>query len=110
MVSILDRVKCDALFLRREERRLSSEETWALVRAMETRVEEVSLGNMEKTLLDVTALIQYSGRGRCRRLYISEHSDDEEKYGEELKNWASDRQWTMREVNYCSSLILERRD
>ena len=97
MVSILDSVKCKVLSLHREERRLNNLETSALVRAMETRVEQLVLGGPEQTLLDVTALIQYSGQGRCQLIdmILIEKSYDEENYEEDMKNWAKDKQWSI---------------
>ena len=99
MVSIMDSVKCEVLSLQRQ--RLDNEETSALVRAMEARVEEVVLGGRKQTLLDVTALIQYSGQGRCKEIGIMEKSDDEEKY-EEMKNWAEDKQWSITSLSNSS--------
>ena len=106
MVSILNCVKSKFLSLHREKR-LDNEETSALVRAMETRVEQVVLGGSEKTLLDVTALIQYSGQGRCQLIDMIEDSDDEEKYEDEMKNWAEDKQWSI--TNHSNSSLLLRK-
>ena len=108
MVSIMDSVKCEVLSLQRQ--RLDNEETSALVRAMETRVEEVVLGGREQTL-DVTALIQYSGQGRCQLIdmILIEKSYDEEKYEEDMKNWAKDKQWSITSRGNLSLLLKKRR-
>ena len=63
LVSILDSVKCEWLFISSQS--LSSEETRALVRAMESGVEEVELGYRGDVSLDITALTQYRGKGEC---------------------------------------------
>ena len=63
---ILDNVKCRWLVISCQT--LSSEDTQALVRAMETHVETVKLGGRGEVSLDITALTQYSGRGRCEEL------------------------------------------
>ena len=93
MVSLLDSVQCQVLCLHREEK-LDSEETSALVRAMENQVEKVVLGHEKMTMLDVKALTQYSGRGQCSVLHMVECDADKEKYAEEMKNWARDKNWS----------------
>ena len=65
-VNILDNVKCQSLSINNQT--LSSEETRALVRAMESRVEGLWLGGGGEVSLDITALTQYSGQGKCRWL------------------------------------------
>ena len=42
---------------------LSTEETWAMVRAMESNVEVLALGLEGYIKLDITVLSQYSGQG-----------------------------------------------
>ena len=66
IISTLARLKCE--MLRISSQTLSSEETRALVRAMETGVENVELGFSGEVSLDITALTQYSGQGKCRWL------------------------------------------
>ena len=64
LVTILDSLQCQEIRLGCE--RLGREETQALVRAMESRVEKVFLYN--EIELDMEALSEYSGQGRCRVL------------------------------------------
>ena len=64
LVTILDSLQCQEIRLGCE--RLGREETQALVRAMESRVEKVFLYN--EIELDMEALAEYSGQGRCRVL------------------------------------------
>ena len=61
IISFLGSLKCEQLIISRLS--LSSEEIQELVRAMETRVERVKVRVVS---LDITALTQYSGQGRCR--------------------------------------------
>ena len=88
LTSILDSARCE--FLNIGSQTLSSEETRALVRAMESRVEEVMLGVVGEVHLDITALTQYSGRGKCGwKMWCYEET--EEKYKKELRSWRE--QW-----------------
>ena len=64
LISFLDNVKCEELTISGQT--LSIGETWALVQAMESGVERVVLGG--EVSLDITALTQYSGQGKCRRV------------------------------------------
>ena len=71
VIIILDSVNCETLSISRQS--LSSEETLALVQAMESRVERVNLGVWQNDLpsqlcLDIRALNQYSGQGRCHKV------------------------------------------
>ena len=72
LVSILASLKCPWLGISNQT--LSSEETRALVWAMESGVEDVKLGNMGEVSLDITALTQYSGQGKCRSLTFYHNS------------------------------------
>ena len=64
---------------------LSSEETQALVRAMESNIETVVLGFEDEVSLDITALTQYSGKGKCQIVYWGNIFFD--KYEAELRSW-----------------------
>ena len=66
IISILDSVKSQGLFI--SSKSLSCEETQALVRAMESSVEELGLGTWGEVSLDTRALTQYSGQGKCKRV------------------------------------------
>ena len=68
IISILDSVKSEKLHI--DNQSLSSEETRALVRAMESGVMEVKLGFSEEVSLDMTALTQYNGQGKCVRVQL----------------------------------------
>ena len=63
IISTLARLKCEEL--RISSQTLSSEETRALVRAMDTGVERLVLGTRGDVSLDITAFTQYSGQGKC---------------------------------------------
>ena len=65
MISILANVKSEQLVI--NDQSLGSEETEALVQAMDTRVMEVTLA--AGVTLDMEALTQYSGQGVCRQCW-----------------------------------------
>ena len=89
IISLLNSVKCERLYISNHS--LSSEETMALVRAMESRVETVMLGLIMGDLsLDIRALTQYSGQGKCQ--WVSCHYETANKYREEVRAWAN---WTV---------------
>ena len=98
LVAILDSVECEVLQITRQN--LSTEETQALVRAMETRVEETWLGFGSKVSLDIEALTQYNGQGKCRSITIASSSlslGTEEKY----ENWLQlDSKWCLNKNLY----------
>ena len=81
---LLDNTKCWCLMINQT---LGSEGTQALVRAMESNVENVSLGlNMR---LDIAALTQYSGKGKCWMVTSRHINDglDESRFMMEMWNW-----------------------
>ena len=84
----MDILKCDVVGVFGQS--LGTEETRALVRAMETRVRMVTLGGC--VTLDTEALLQYSGQGRCGKLAWSYQTEAEK----ELRSWAFRRKWTVR--------------
>ena len=94
LVSILDNIQCPITLCLHREEKLDTEETSALVRAMESHVEKVLLGHDKRTELDIKTLTQYSGRGQCNVLHIVENDDGKEEYAEEMKNWARDKNWS----------------
>ena len=88
MVTILDSVKCGDLDIHVDDQNLNSEETRALVRALETRVQELYLfysTSLEMGLL-IKTLVDYSGDGMCQIISCSGNIPD--KYREELRSWA----------------------
>ena len=69
------------------------------MRAMETHLVEVWIDDVwggvrnEEMTLDITALTQYSGQGRCN--YI-EYRDDNATYREGLRTWAKSKNWNTK--------------
>ena len=59
--SVLDKIECERLAIRQP---LSSKETQALLRAMETRLTAVSLYD-EDEAFDIETLTTYDGKGKC---------------------------------------------
>ena len=88
LIKILDSVKSKDLGIYRQS--LGSEETQALVRAMESRVEYVRL--FGEVTLDIRVLMEYSGQGKCRMMKFPS-SDTAGRYREHLKTWAKNRNW-----------------
>ena len=95
LVNILDSVKSEVLSISRQS--LGSEETQALVRAMESGVEEVGLN--EGVTLDISDLIEYSGQGKCRKWGFYKSN----KYSDQLRTWATSRNWEATNVRCISS-------
>jgi len=89
LITILDSVKSKGLDI--SCHRLGREETQALVRAMESRVRELVLYG--KVTLDIRSLMEYSGRGKCRRMEC--HYDTAARYSDKLATWARSRNWTV---------------
>ena len=83
LIHIMDSLRCVALEI--SSQIVSSEETWALVRAMETGVEEVMLGFSGEVSLDIRALTQYSRQGECSQVMFCYKTAD--KYREEVTSW-----------------------
>ena len=86
LVTILDNVKSDRLGIYGLS--LGSEETQALVRAMESRLERVHLGIWGSATLNTAALTTYSGKGKCIE-WSCFHSW--ERYGRKLGTWGEKR-------------------
>ena len=108
IISLLDSLKCEEFCISRQT--LSSEETRALVRAMESRVKVVALGNSwGEVSLDIRALTQYSGQGKCGQVRC--HGDTARRYWEELRSWARMIHWivTVDSALTTSSIIIERK-
>ena len=91
IISILDNVKCQCLIITRQT--LNSEETRALVRAMESGVEKVQLGGKGEVSLDITTLTQYSGAGRCGEVMC--YDDTARSYRKEVETWAMRINWDI---------------
>ena len=71
LISLMDSLKCSSLYFRSQI--IGREETQALVRAMESRVEEVRRASCgARMTLDIMELLKYSGQGRCRYFECNE--------------------------------------
>ena len=92
LITILDSVKSKCLSVWSQS--LDSEETRALVRAMESRVEEVGL--YEEVTLDIKAMTEYSGQGKCWVVVMFDH-DTKSRYEEDLRTLAQNRNWQVNE-------------
>ena len=94
VVKILQNVRCKNLETRTQ--RLNSDETKALVQAMETGVEFVLLrcqeGDGEYYPLDIEALTQYSGQGKCSLFVMFLCLAN---YREKLTAWAQSHDWRV---------------
>ena len=95
LISILDNVKCRVICIASQS--LGTKETQSLVRAMESNVMTVLLGDRGEVSLDITALTQYSGQGRCGRVLWT---DTARRYREEVNTWAQRINWTLNNVIY----------
>ena len=96
LVKIIDSVKCERLVIVNQN--LDREATEALVRAMDTRIEDADLKHRlweddTKWNLDMEALTKYNGRGRCKSIILLARKAD--KYRQWLQDWAQDRDWSV---------------
>ena len=100
LVTILDSVKSYGLGIYGQS--LDSEETQALVRAMESRVKRVYLGIWGRATLNTSALTMYSGQGMCME-WVCYHSW--ERYGKKLGVWGQkkSKDWKM---SYCKEYCI----
>ena len=89
LVRVLDSINCKWLNISRQT--LSSEATQALVRAMQSHVESVYLG--EEGEVDIT-MTQYSGHGKCKG--VTCYGETADRYREEVKTWAQMMNWYWR--------------
>ena len=92
---------------------MNNEETRALVRALETRVEELHLDAEDRCYmgLDIKTLAEYSGYGMCREIICSRYRGNivVNDYKRELRSWARSKQkWTSPTDEYCNSFKIER--
>ena len=96
LVTILDNVKNWGQELVISKQSLGSEETQALVRAMESHVVKVWL--YDKVTLDMRILMQYNGQGKCREMGI--YYDTANRYMEQLMTWTINRNWEVNIDDY----------
>ena len=91
LVTVLKSGKSRSLDIKYQ--RLGRDETQALVRALETSVENLYL---EDVTLNIKALTKYSGQGRCR--LVSCVNSDTVKHRKKLKTWAERKHWEFCEA------------
>ena len=96
LVNILDSVKSLPWGLVIANQSLGSEETQALVRVMESGVTGVELS--DKMTLDIRDLLEYSGQGKC--IWLECKGDTEDRYREQLRTWATRRNWQWEDDQY----------
>ena len=86
---ILDSLQCKTLEI--DSQSLNTEETQALVRAMESRVEELELD--DGLALEIRDMMEYSGQGKCWEVWCDRDAAD--RYKEQLRSWATSRNWRV---------------
>ena len=89
-----------------DDQSLGSEETQALVRAMESRVEEVHL--CAELTLDIKILLEYNGQGKCMEVRCQTEFKD--RYREQLRTWDLDlgRNWESYDIYKSYWFCIER--
>ena len=97
-MSLLNSVKSQELIISKQS--LGSEETRALVRAMESRVEKVYL----YINIDTNVLLEYSGQGKCKDLWCDKAIVNDDML-RELRTWATTRNWLMTQDAYNIFLL-----
>ena len=92
LLKLLESVRSSRLNIYRQS--LDTEETKTLVKALETYLEFFwwEYGEQEGTL-DIAAMTQYSGLGKCSHMVFSKGA----KYKEKFRTWAEGRDWEMLE-------------
>ncbi len=102
--TILNSVRCERLYITRQS--LGSEETQALVRAMESRVSELELnGGCSTMTLDINTLTSYNGLGKCTKVKC--YNNTAHKYRKELRTWARSRNWRVTSDTYDSIYLCD---
>ena len=117
LVSLMTSLKCEQLVINNQS--LGKEETRALVQAMESGVENVVLGG--EVTLDMEALTDYSGQGRCCMIMCIANNPDNndasdrnvndapDRNIDELMTWARSRNWRIAQHEYNGFVIINRR-
>ena len=90
LVNLLDSIKSRVMRIRSQS--LGSEETRALVRAMESRVEFVELD--KGVTIDIRILREYSGTGKCDAVCC--YDNTARRYRKKLATWATSKNWEAR--------------
>ena len=65
------------------------------MRAMESRVRRVVLGEGGDVTLDITALLQYSGLGKCKKVTLYGDTAEEE----DVRSWIIGKDWRIEMAN-----------
>ena len=99
LTRVLEAVRCRNLFI--DSQALGSEETQALMWAMESSVEKLGLGQDGDMTLDISVLVQYSGHGKCR--WIKCYYETAANYREKLRLWAESKHWKV-SVDHASCI------
>ena len=92
--------------MRMDDQSLGSEETRALVRAMESRVEKVQL--CAELTLDIKILLEYNGQGECMEVRC--RTEFKDRYREQLRTWDLDlgRNWESYDIYKSYWFCIER--
>ena len=98
LINILDNIECQSCYIHGHS--LNREESLALVRAMETRVEKMTLGGE----VNIKFLTQYNGEGSC---WLVEYYGD--RYREEIRSWAQSISWDVMILHYGITIKMTRR-
>ena len=83
-------------YLKMSKQSLGREATQALVQAMESCVQTVTLGDegeFGEVILDINALTEYSGQGMCMEIMCNDEIVTHHR--EELETWAKSHNWTL---------------
>ena len=101
---LVSSLQCERLCISRLA--LNTEETEAMVRAMEGGVERVTLGYLGGgiTTLDIRAFTSYNGAGKCSR--VDCHGDKVGRYKKDLVTWTQRRSNWYLTVNSYNSLVI----
>ena len=99
----LDKVKCDKLLFLGQS--LGTDETLALVRAMqEVRIVVLLLGT--RGTVDVKALRNFDGKGRCEQVWMVKGKGDSIENTEDMRKLAKTIDWGVTEID--GSIIIHR--
>ena len=102
LVSILAKVNCPVTIF--SQKNLDSEQIKAIVRAMESRVSSVCLGDEDEDddedessplTRDDVDLTEYSGQGKCEVLEVICPVGSAPRYRQQMKTWAQNRNWVV---------------
>ena len=103
---LVSSLQCEWLRISRQA--LNTEETEAMVRAMEGGVERVDLGYLGDgiTTLDIRAFTRYNGAGKCNKVVCHGDKADLGRYKKDLVTWTQRRSNWYLTVNSYNSLVI----